>query len=827
MIGSLQDLRFALRALRRAPGFALGVIAVLALGIGANTAMFTVLRATLWRPLAYRQPGQLVTLNAANAAGEPAGNLLPDLQAWQARSHDLAGLAYYTSDEVTLLTGKRQMEVAGVDGGANLFAVLGADPMMGRVFTAAEQQPGREHVVVLSYDVWRTEFGGDPKVLGRTVQVNDALCTVIGVMPRGFVFPAEGSAHAQIWTPAPLNPGAATRVMGEQTVFYDVVARRRAGVSVEALARELSGVQQSLAPLYSVADKSPRPADAVPTRVLAVDYRASLDAKQRKATLALTGAVALLWLIACADVASLSLARAAARRRERAVRAALGASRWRLVRQVFVEALLLSLSGGGVGLGLSAITLALFHHRLQQAFGAGLRLQPDLAVVGGLLLLSLLSAVAFSTAPVLFSAVHSLEEALRTDGAQAGTGRGQYRLQRLLVVGELALTLCLLVGCGLLLRTVFALRQVPLGFRTDHVYAITPNLDYFKYKKLDPNALVVQPLAERLRALPGVQSLAVTSVAPLANRFDVNFQLFMGNDAKDTKATHTLQAKLRAAGPELQQVLGFRMAKGRFFNASDTATSQPVAVVNRAFERLYSGTGGQDIGHFSLGGKERQFHIVGVLDDFHQTGIAEAPAPEIELNAAQRRPNDVFYQPTLQAHAEILLRSARDPKSLLPELRHALEATNPDLAGADIQTMDQIVEDAMGSQLLAAHLLELLGGLALLVALTGLYSLLAYLVTLRTREMGVRLALGAQRGDIARLVLRGAGGLLLTGAVLGVGLSLAGARLLSRFLYGVQAYDLRTFSLATAALLLVGIAAAWLPARHASAIEPTEALRAE
>ena len=388
------------------------------------------------------------------------------------------------------------------------------------------------------------------------------------------------------------------------------------------------------------------------------------------------------------------------------------------------------------------------------------------------------------------------------------------------------MTLCLLVGCGLLLRTVIALRQVPLGFRTDHVFSITPNLPSSKYRKLDPNTLVYQPLAQRLRALPGVQALAVTTVAPLTGRFDMDLDLNVTSfGEKGSSTSHGLQTKLRAAGPELQQVLGFRMVQGRFFHLSDTPTSQPVAVANRAFAKLYASAG--DLTHFSLGNKDRAFHIVGITDDFHQQGIAESAAPEIDLNAAQMRPADPFYQPTLEAHAEILLRSARDPRDLLPELRHALIAANPDLAGAEIQTMDQIVEDAMGSQLLAAHLLELLGGLALLVALTGLYSLLAYTVTLRTRELGVRLALGAQRGDIVRLVLRGAAGLLVLGVAFGLLLSLAGAHLLSRFLYGITVYDPRTFAVAAMALLLVGFAAAFLPAQRAAATEPTEALRAE
>ncbi len=818
MSGLLQDLRFALRALRRASGFALGVVLVLGLGIGANTAMFTVLRATLFPPLAYRAPSQLVQLRSATPAGDPGGSRVADVLAWCARAHTLSSVAYYSEDVKTLVSGSAQGEVTAVDASAELLPLLGVAPALGFGFTTAEQQPGHDHVVVLSDGVWQALFHADRGVLGETLRLNDELFTVIGVMPGGFDFPADVDRRPRVWAPASLSAATLSRDPQQDTPLYEVIGRRQSTASVRELMTELTGIEGSLAPLYAPSEK-----ENVPNRVEATDYRHTFHTKERTGLLALSAAVALLWLIACADVASLNLARAASRRRELAVRSSLGATRWRLARGMLVEALLLSACGGALGLLLAKGMLAIFQHGLAHTFGEGLRLPVDGAVLLGLSLLSLVSAVASGVAPMFWVARGPLEEALRTDGAQAGRGVRQQRLQRVLVVGELALTLCLLVGCGLLARTVLALQAVPLGFRTDHVFSITPRLPHWKYG--DPNTLVYRPLAARLRTLPGVQSLAVTSVAPLAGRFDVNFLLSL-DDNPTNKTTHRLiSAKMRASGPELQQVLGFHMVEGRFFNASDTPTSQPVMVVNRAFARLYAPFG--DVSHFTLGKGDRAFHVVGVIDDFHQQGIAEPSAPEIELNAAQLRPTDNFYQPTLKAHVEILLRSSRDPRSLLPELRHALVEANPDLASAEVETMDQIVADAMGSQLLAAHLLETLGGLALLVALTGLYSLLAYLVTLRTRELGVRLALGAQRGDIFRLVLRGAGGLLATGTALGLGLSLATAHLLSRFLYGVQAYDLPIFSVATVSLLAVGVGAAFAPARRAAALQPTEALRAE
>ncbi len=822
----LQDVRYAFRQVRHAPGFAVSVVIVLALGIGANAAMFTVLEGTLFRPLAYSRPGELVRVNATNKQGTASWPFVADILVWRERARTLSQIAYYYSAKAYLRSETSEQNVDSVHGSANLFATLGTGPALGRSFTADEQQPGNGHVAVLSDTVWRAQFHADPKILGQTVRIDDKPTTIIGVMPRSFAFPADESG-AQIWVPAAITANDLTRKW--PAAMYEVVARRRPSSSLEAVAAELNSIEKQLLPLYS----DPITKLVAPERVEPIDYRRSLNAKdQRTALLALLSAVAVLWLIACANVACLMLARTAARRREMAVRSALGASRWRLVRQTLAESLLLSLAGGATGLALSQFTLRLFRHSLVMELTPGLSLHPDARVLVALFALSVLSAVLFGVAPSLLGSKVTVEQALRQDGAQAGTGRHQHRLQRVLVVGELSLTLAMLVSCGLLLRTVFALRQVPLGFRTDHVFVIEPNLPGYKYATMDTNAAVYKPLLDRLKSIPGVQSAAFTTIVPLEKGFGVNIQLGLTKTNGAKASSQVLAATMRAAGPELQQVLGFNMARGRYFNARDTPDSQLVAVVNQAFAKAYEPANG-DVGKFNFGmsGKNgenrRQFKIVGVMDDLHQVGIAEPAMPEIDLNAAQMRPTDGFYQPTMQAHVELVLRSSRSAPSLIPDLNRAMREFSPDLAGSDIRTMDQIVDDAMGSQLLAARLLEALGTLALLVALAGLYSLLTYLTTLRTRELGLRLALGAQREDILTLVLRGAGTLLVTGTVIGVGISLVAARLLHSFLFGVTQYDPLTLIAAPLLLLVVGALAAWLPARRAAALEPLEALRTE
>lgn len=820
----LQDLRYALRQMRQAPGFALSVVIVLALGIGANAAMFTVLESTLFRPLPYNNPAQLVLINATTTRDTDTLPRLADIEVWRERMHAIDKIAYFTENSAYLVTQNTTQKINSIAASSNLFDTLGVAPSLGRNFTVGEQQPGRGHVVILSDLVWHTQFHADPHILGQTARVDDMPVTIIGVMPKGFMFPARpDQSPAQVWQPVALAPVDLTRTM--EASGFETIARLRAGASIATAETELSAIQKQLLPLYN--DKFFN--YFAPAHLQVVDYRRSLTAKdQRTALLALFGAIAALWLIACANVACLMLARAASRRREMAVRSALGASRWRLTRQTLVESLLLSLAGASVGLALSQATLRFFRHSLSTQISPYLTLHADARVLFALLALTVLSALLFGVIPARISSSTSVEQALRTDGAQAGTSRRQHRLQRILVVSELSLTLVLLVSCGLLLRTVFALRKVPLGFRTDHVFVLDPKLPDYKYEKLDKNNLIFKPLLERVKTIPGVDSAAITTVAPLNPQAVVQLTLGLGKNPKDA-----ITANMQASGPELQKVLGFGMARGRYFNAQDTPDAPLAAVVNHAFAKLYETSNG-DVGKFTIAigninapKKPRSFKIVGVFDDLHQVGIANPAMPEIDINAAQMRPDDGLYQSVVNRHIQLILRSSREPKSLIPELHHVMQQLNPDLAGADIRTMDQIVDDAMGSQILAAHLLEALGGLALLVALAGLYSLLAYLVTLRTRELGLRLALGAQREDILILVLRGAGVLLLSGTAIGIGISLLTAHLLHSFLFGVKQYDALSLISASTLLLLVGAFAAWLPARRAAALEPMQALRTE
>jgi predicted permease len=815
------DVRYAFRQLRHAPAFTITVLLVLTLGIGANAAMFSIIDATLLHWLPYRQPSQLVSLYLLDDHRDISWAYYQDLKEWQRRSQRLQEIAYYDAFEGFLETKSGQEQVSAQSVSSNIFSVLGVQPERGRTFLASEQTSGNNKVIILSEPVWRIMLHADPDVVGKTVRFNDQPYTVVAIMPLGFAFPANDH-DPQVWVPAELTPAHQKPTLDWSAPRYQVIGRLRSGATPSAAGAELSGIEGRLVSQYPEEMKAELP----PARAGAMSYRETLVKDSRTALYALIAAVSIMWLIACANVANLMLARGMARQREIALRGALGASRWRVVRQLFTESLILSALGSAAGLALSQLALGIFDRTLRTQLNLPGRLVPNPAVLGALLALSVVSAVLCGLFPAWLAARAPLEHSLRQSTMQAGGGRTRQRLQQAMVISEIGLSLVLLVACGLLLRTVFALRRVPLGFRTDHVLMLQPKLPRYKYRNIDTNRTAYQPLLQRVQALPGVSSATITTLLPLRKGFGAVLTLNVQTDKKSTAPPVQIDAQLKAAGPELQDILGLRMVRGRFFSQQDTPDSQLVAVVNRTFEKLYMPAG--DVMNYGIGlGKGRLAKIVGVIDDFHQTSIDRPAFPEIDFCGPQLRATDGVYQPTLLAHVEIAMRTQTGPEQLVPALRRTMLEVNPDLQAGEIQTMEQVVEDSMGNQLLAAHLLEVFAGSALLVALAGLYGLLAYLVAQRTREMGIRIALGAQRHKIIEMLLGQAGRLLLAGAAMGIVLSYAAARLIASFLYGVKPHDVGTMLAVTALLLACGLAAAYVPARRASRVDPLEALRTE
>ena len=817
-----QDARYALRQMRRSPGFAATAIGTLALGIGAAAAMFTVVDHVLLRALPYKDAGRLVQLQEG---GRDAKTFFytpwVDLAQWREENRSFEEMAFSTgmSGRTYLAGNSAALLVGGTEVSPNLFAMLGVNAALGRGLIA--EPPGFGAVknagtIVLSDAVWRSAFGGDKNIVGRVVRLNDKPYTVAGVMPAGFRYPLDRGANGQVWTAIEL--GAKDQGRDYDSEHYEVMARLRRGVKLETAIAEMATIQKRVAAQYQDAELRDD------HRVVQVErYGDSLiDTNVKKALLALLAAAGVLWLIASVNVTNLLLARSMARQREIAMRGALGASRGRVMQQMIVEGLVLSGCAAvlGTGLALSAIKLtgAVAPIHLNVDFSTHV----DFTILAGLCGLTLLSAVLSAAWPALIAVRAPIEPALKQGGQQAGSGRRHNRMRSGLVAVEVAMSLTLLVACGLLLRTIYTLRHVPLGYRTDHIIVANLSIPSYRYVNKNVTATLYQPLLERAQQLHGLQAAGLISEVPLGQTFNIMLSLRMNGN--------NIVAALKTASPDIQPIFGFKMLAGRYFNHEDTPTSAGVAVVNPAFAAEYAPNKHDPNSLLGLTvwnlRKGMPAKIVGVLDNERQRAVDQPSQPEVEVCLCQISPGGSVYNPITMA-MDLAVRTDRPTAEIIPELRDLLRQASPELANSTFSTMDQIVEDSFGSQRLAAHLLEIFGGSALLLCIAGLYGLLAYVVTQRTREMGVRIALGAQRANLLWLVMRQAGAMLLLGVVVGVGLALASGKLVRGFLYGVKVHDGWTLAGAAILLFLSGMLAAYLPARRAARVNPMEALRSE
>ena len=812
------DARYTLRLIRRSPGYAATVIGTLAVGIGAAAAMFTVVDHVLLRPTRYPDAGRLVALN--ETTGETAYSWpVPwlDIEQWRAQSKSFSGIEFSTRlPGRSYLNGEAAaLQVDGEKVSPDLFRMLGVHPAIGRDFDASAANAG---TIVLSDVIWKEVFGSDRGILGKTVKINNDSYTVAGVMPPGFQFPEGAGASPQVWVPILLTDDDRGG-RDFNALQYTVLARLRPGATIATAGAEMALLQKRIASAYTDPNlrKDHSVVRVVPYADLLVDRHVQLG------VLALLAASGVLWLIAIANATNLMLARSTARQREIAMRGALGASRGRVMQQMLVEGITLSCAAGALGMALALGSVRLLAHELGQTLPVPVPAAPDGWTLFTLLSMTMVSALLATAWPALLAARAPIEPALKQGGLQSGAGRRQHRMRSTLVAVEIAMSLTLVMVCGLLLRSVYALRQVPLGFRTDHILVANLSIPSYRFAGESMTERLYQPLLEHAQGLHGVDSAGLMSEVPLGNTFVLHLQMQMNG--------YKIVAFMKAVSPEIQKVFQFRMAAGRFFGPEDTATSEPVIVVNQTFARQYSPNEHDAkaiLGALLLGQKRGDgMRVVGVLDDEHQQGVAVPAVPEVEVAIPQMTPESGFYQPTESTAMDLAVRTRRPAAEIIPELRTILRQASPELQNATITTMDQIVKDSYGSQQLAAHLLEIFGGSALLLSVAGLYGLLAYVVTQRTRELGVRIALGASRGDLVWLVMRQAGAMLLMGVALGSGLALASGRLVRGFLYGVSAHDGKTLVGAAALLLISGLAAAYLPARRAAGADPMEALRAE
>ena len=817
----LHDLRYAVRQLRRAPGFAFTVVITLALGIGANIAVFTVLNGILLRPLPYARPDRIVTIEGAGSQPNYSLTYSNMLQLRDGVDAKLEFGAKFVelAESVVGPGGRFQIENSEVNSG--LMPMLGVQPMLGRGFCAEENDPGRNRVVLLSERAWRKLSNGDPQIVGKTLTIKEQAYTILGVMPRGFSFPF--SDEMQVWTPAALDAASKNAMGGKHGVWGDFYMRMPDKMTPAQIADQMSRIQAVIA--------KQAPDDDLPTRIKVTGYQQSRNERMRKPLLLLYAVVFGIWALACLNVASLMLTRAVTRTREQAVRAALGASRARLLQQHVVESLLFSGIGSvfGMLLGQSAIKL-LWRQIDRNLRGLSGTVHVDWRVVLCLTTVTLITAIVVG----IFSALHVMGRNVqeRLQGVTTTASASQNRTREALVVAQLALTIVFLAGAGLFLRTIHALRSTPLGFTQQNVLTGgiilnggSQQADDVQGTKDDVVRTAYQPLLERLRAIPGVQVAALSSVLPLRTNFEV--MITTNIDHKDLPYSKQPRTDGRLASPGLVNALGIPMLRGRFFTDDDNATSPPIAVVNQAFANKYLYR--QDpVGHTLFMGKGRfaETRIVGMIGDLKQAKVTDATTPEIYFCLAQTEPGTPLYG-IATAFIQVAIRASVPAATLRAQLDKALHEVAPDAVTIDVKTLHEAVEDSFGSQTLIARLLGCFAGLALLIASVGLYGLLSFTVAQRTREIGLRIALGAPQANILNLILRRALLLVAVGLTIGSGLAWFSVTFARSYIYGVQAHDGLTFTVVVFVLAAASLVAAWLPARRAASIEPMQALRSE
>jgi putative ABC transport system permease protein len=803
----LQDVRYALRTLAKSPGFTVVAVLALALGIGANSAVFSVVNGVLLQPPPFAEPERLVhvTGNFHSANLKDISVSVPEYRDYKTLPRAFASVAAYDINDVTLTGGDAPERLSVTSATASLFPTLGVSPLLGRAFTEEEETPGRERVLVLTDKAWRTRFAKDEGVLGRTLQLDGNTYTVVGVLPPGVEYPAGTDVYAPF---APTPEQTVEQRRGSR--YLDVLARLKPGVTLEAARADLARVAQEQQRLYEKNYKGGGWAISVNSMEDTVvgDVRGTLWL--------LLGAVGFVLLVACSSVANLLLARAAARGREVSIRAALGAGRKRLVAQFLTESLVLSLAGGALGLLLAVwgmdVLLAVVGEGLPRAEAVRLDMTSVLFTAS----VSLLTGLVFGLVPALQASRADLNTALR-EGTRGTDGRKSGRLRAGLVVGQVALALVLLVGAGLFAKSFLALSDVAAGFTPEGVLTARVALPQAGYAEQARRSSFMSDLLTRIQMLPGVESAGVSNMLPLGGRTDNSFDIEGRTKAPDEMWP---AVETRFASADYLRTLRVRLREGRMLEETDSLEASGGAVViNKTFADLYWPKGDALGQRLRLHRQETRWAtVVGIVDDLREWGLDQPSRPAAYYAAAQFP----LYSLNLVVRAK-----AGSPEALRTAIEAEVRALDGNLPLFNVAPMVRLVDDSIGSRRLSALLMGLFAGTALLLAALGISGVIGYSVAQRTREMGIRMALGAARRDVLALVL--GQGLKLAGLGVGVGLvlSLGLAQLLSALLYGVTAYDPWTFVGVAALLAGVALFATWLPARRATRVDPIIALKAE
>ncbi len=816
-----QDIRYGWRTLRKSPGFTVVAVLVLALGIGANTAIFSVVNAVLLRPLPFDQPGSLLELyHIPPPASFPGMTLFSVSPAnffdWRAQAHSFDGMSAYGFGRY-VLTGKGQpVPVPVLSSTYGLFSILHAQPLLGRDFLESEDQPGHNHVVIASYSFWRNHLGANPAMVGKTIQLNGEAYTVIGVMPPGFEFPiaSDPGSSVQMWKLQGWTPQE--RAIRDNH-NYGVLARLKPGITLELAKAELATISDRLAQQYPKDDKG--------WGATAIPLREDMVGDVRMPLLILLGAVALVLLIACANVANLVLAKTLSRRKEVAIRSALGASRRRLLQQVLAETVILAVAGGACGLifaHFGAVFMVKFVGNQLPRSGA---VALDVWVLAFALGVSLVTGILAGLLPALRLTREDVSEALKQSAGRTASESGGTRTRGALVVAEVALSLMLLIGAGLLIRSLWMLRSVNPGFDPDHVITMKVSIPSTKFTTPQQQFSFFDRVLQRVRALPGVQSAGVIDALPLTGGGSHQPVQIEGRPL--LAMADQPEIDVRLISPGYMNAMHIPLLRGRDFNDADVAGRPGAILISQSMARQFwpnEDPIGKRLTMYFFPDTTRE--VVGVVADVKDDALS------------QTRSASMLYLPLGQISAgrdgdwqsfsmTLTVRTHTDPRSVVSAISNAVNDIDSEVPLLFVKTMQDTVEESLLQQRFTMLLLSGFAGLALLLAAVGIYSVLAYAVRLRVREIGIRMALGAQVRDVLRMVIVEGMKPTLLGVAIGLAGALALGRVLSSVIYGISARDQATFSTVALAMTAVGLLASTLPAYRATRVDPMKTLRDE
>jgi predicted permease len=797
------DLRYGLRMLAKKPGFTVVAVFTLALGIGANSAIFSVVNGVLLRPLPFEDPDRLIKIWETFLPGGQGTASVPNLKDWREQNTVFNGIAAYQFSSLNLRGQDSPERLQGATVSPNFFDVVGVRPRLGRAFQIGEDEAGRNRVALLSHRLWQRNFGGDAGMVGKDISLNGENYTVIGVMPPEFRFPSRST---ELWVPLVIPPNQVNN-RGNHWMF--TLARLKPDVGFEQAREQMVNIAKRIEQQY--------PDSQAGRSVFLIPLQEETVQNIRPALMAMLFAVGFVLLIACANVANLLLARATSRRREIAVRTALGAGRLRLVRQLLTESLLLAVTGGALGLALAKwgveALLVLAANFLPRANEVGL----DWRVAAFTAALSILTGVFFGLIPALQSSRVDLQSTLK-EGGGAGGGLQTNWLRSALVVVEIAATLVLLIGAGLLIKSFIRLYETDLGFKADNVLTMSLALPQAKYPDAQAAAAFHQKLLDRVALLPGARSAGVINYLPL-QQWGYNGGVSIEGQGPYEPGRQPL-AEFRAISPDYFRALSVPLMSGRFFTAEDQSNSQPVVIVNQALAQRY--LPGQDpIGkHIRAIGNDWRT-VVGVVGDVRQSGVSQAARAEIFVPITQA------IWTGLTQTMSLVVRADSEPTALISAVRNAVSEIDPAQPVFNVKTMEAVVADSVSDRRLNMLLLGIFAAVALTLAVIGIYSVMSYTVSQHTREIGIRMALGARPTDVLRPVVGQGMGLTLVGVVLGVAGAFGLTRLMATLLYGVKATDPPMFAVVSALLVIVSLLACYVPARRATKVDPMVALRNE